>query len=109
MAQREIGMDPGESSSRSPPGQRDRFPLEAHSESPVPQVSASPALVRAPGDAVPPASPIPLVPEAARGTEPPTPVVPPPETGEQGMREAVQLLTRMVSIHERQLESGADA
>ncbi|XP_019253902.1 PREDICTED: uncharacterized protein LOC109232595 [Nicotiana attenuata] len=39
---------------------------------------------------------------------PPAPVVPPSETGEQGMREAVPLLTRMVSIHERQLESGAD-
>ncbi|XP_070049519.1 uncharacterized protein [Nicotiana tomentosiformis] len=57
----------------------------------------------------PPASPVPLVPEAARDTGPPAPIVPPSETGEQGMREAVQLLTRMVSIHERQLESGADA
>ncbi|XP_070038475.1 uncharacterized protein [Nicotiana tomentosiformis] len=102
-------MDPGEGTSRSPPGQRDRFPLEAHSESPVPLVSASPALVGAQGDAVPPASPVPLVPEAARDTGPPAPIVPPSETGEQGMREVVQLLTRMVSIHERQLESGADA
>ncbi|XP_070049959.1 uncharacterized protein [Nicotiana tomentosiformis] len=102
-------MDPGEGTSRSPPGQRDRFPLEAHSESPVPLVSVSPALVGAQGDAVPPASPVPLVPEAARDTGPPTPIVPLSETGEQGMREVVQLLTRMVSIHERQLESGADA
>ncbi|XP_075107668.1 uncharacterized protein LOC107769422 isoform X3 [Nicotiana tabacum] len=109
MAQREIGMDPGEGTSRSPPGQRDRFPLEAHSESPVPLVSASPALVGAQRDAVPPALPVPLVPEAARDTGPPAPIVPPSETGEQGMREAVQLLTRIVSIHERQLESGADA
>ncbi|XP_070036414.1 uncharacterized protein [Nicotiana tomentosiformis] len=109
MAQREIGMDSGEGTSRSPPGQRDRFPLEAHSESLIPLVSASPALVGAQGDAVPPASPVPLVPEAARDTGPPAPIVPPSETGEQGMREAVQLLTRMVSIHERQLESGADA
>ncbi|XP_070049534.1 uncharacterized protein [Nicotiana tomentosiformis] len=102
-------MDPGEGTSRSPPGQRDRFPLEAHSESPVPLVSASPALVGAQGDAVPPASLVPLVPEAARDAGPPAPIVPPSETGEQGMREAIQLLTRMVSIHERQLESGADA
>ncbi|XP_070032908.1 uncharacterized protein [Nicotiana tomentosiformis] len=47
--------------------------------------------------------------DAARDTGPPAPIVPPSETGEKGMREAVQLLTRMVSIHERQLESGADA
>uniref|UniRef100_A0A1U7W8U7 RNA-directed DNA polymerase n=1 Tax=Nicotiana sylvestris TaxID=4096 RepID=A0A1U7W8U7_NICSY len=95
MAQREIGMNPREGTSRSPPGQRDRFPLEAHNESP--------------GDAVAPASLVILVPEAARDTGPLAPVVPPSETGEQGMREAVQLLTRIVSIHERQLESGADA
>nr|XP_009803823.1 PREDICTED: uncharacterized protein LOC104249145 [Nicotiana sylvestris] len=95
MAQREIGMDSGEGTSHSPPGQRDRFPLEAHSESP--------------GDAVLPTSPVPLVPEAARDIGPPAPVVPPSETGEQRMREAVPLLTRMVSIHERQLESGADS
>ncbi|XP_070017120.1 uncharacterized protein [Nicotiana sylvestris] len=109
MAQREIGMDPGEGTSHSPPGQRDRFLLEAHSEFLVPLVSASPARVGAPGDAVPPASLVPLVPMAARDTGPPVPVVLPSETGEQGMREAVQLLTRMVSIHERQLESGANA
>ncbi|XP_070002054.1 uncharacterized protein [Nicotiana sylvestris] len=95
MAHREIGMDPGEGTSHSPPGQGDRFPLEAHSESP--------------GDAVLPTSPVPLVPEADRDTGPPAPIVPPSETGEQMMREAVQLLTRMVSIHERQLESGADS
>lgn len=77
-------MDPGEGTNRSPPGQRDRFPLEAHSESPVPLVSASPALVGAQGDAVPPASPVPLVPEAARDTGPPAPAVPPSETGSRG-------------------------
>ncbi|WMV50940.1 hypothetical protein MTR67_044325 [Solanum verrucosum] len=33
---REIGMDPREDTSRSAPGQRDRFPSEAHSGSPVP-------------------------------------------------------------------------
>nr|XP_009757619.1 PREDICTED: uncharacterized protein LOC104210416 [Nicotiana sylvestris] len=108
MARREIGMNSREGTSRSPPGQRDRFPLEAHSESPVPLVSASPALVRAQGDVVAPASPVISVPEAARDTGPLAPVVLPSETGEQGVREAVQLLTRMVSIHERQLESGAD-
>ncbi|XP_049399822.1 uncharacterized protein LOC125863894 [Solanum stenotomum] len=53
------------------------------------------------------ASPVPLVPEKATDTGPPVPIVPPPEISrEQGMREAVQLLTRMVSIHERELESG---
>ncbi|XP_070029723.1 uncharacterized protein [Nicotiana sylvestris] len=45
----------------------------------------------------------------ARDTGPPVHVVPPSEIGEQWMREVVQLLTRIVSIHERQLESGADA
>ncbi|KAG5599943.1 hypothetical protein H5410_031313 [Solanum commersonii] len=42
MANREIGMDPRESTSRSLVGQRDRFPLETPSESPVPLVPASP-------------------------------------------------------------------
>nr|XP_009792105.1 PREDICTED: uncharacterized protein LOC104239226 [Nicotiana sylvestris] len=104
MVQREIGMNPGEGTSRSPPGQRDRFPLEAHSESLVPLVSAFPALVGAQGKVVASASPVILVPEAARDTGPLAPVVPPSEIGEQGMREVVQLLTRMVSIHERQLD-----
>jgi len=109
IADREIGMDPREGPSRSPPGQRDRFPSEAQGGSPVPLVPASPAPIEARGDAVPPVSPVPLVPEEATDTGPPVPIVSPPEiSGEQGMREAVQLLTRMVSIHERQLESGVD-
>ncbi|WMV37271.1 hypothetical protein MTR67_030656 [Solanum verrucosum] len=53
MAQREIGMDPGEDTSCSPPSQRDRFPLEAQSESPVPLIPASLAHVEALGNAVP--------------------------------------------------------
>jgi len=109
MADREIGMDPREGTSRSPLGQRDRFPSEGQGGSPVPLVPASPAPIEARGDAVPPASPVPLVPEEATDTGPPVPIVSPAEiSGEQGMREAVQLLTRMVSIHERQLESGVD-
>ncbi|WMV54677.1 hypothetical protein MTR67_048062, partial [Solanum verrucosum] len=56
-----------------------------------------------------PASQVPLVPEEAIGTGPAVPIVSPLEiSGGQGMREAVQLLTRMVSIHEQQLESGVD-
>ncbi|KAH0716630.1 hypothetical protein KY285_012661 [Solanum tuberosum] len=78
-------MDPREGTSRSPPGQRDRFPSEGQGGSPGPLVPASPAPIEARGDVVPPASPVPL-----------------------GMREVVQLLTRMVSIHERQLKSGVD-
>ncbi|KAG5595364.1 hypothetical protein H5410_036596, partial [Solanum commersonii] len=53
MAQREIGMDPGEGTSYSPPSQRDRFPLEAQSESPIPLVPTSLVPVEALGDAVP--------------------------------------------------------
>ncbi|KAG5586286.1 hypothetical protein H5410_046720 [Solanum commersonii] len=80
MADREIGMDSRKGTSRSPPGQRDRFSSEAH---------------------VPPASPVPLVPEEATDTRPPVPIVSPPEiSGQQGIREVVQLLTRMASIHE---------
>ncbi|KAH0633816.1 hypothetical protein KY284_036602 [Solanum tuberosum] len=97
------------SKGRSLPGERDRLPSEAQGGSPVPLVPASPAPIEARGDAVPPASPVPLVLEEATDTGPPVPIVSPPEiSGEQGMREAVQLLTRMVSIHERQLESGVD-
>ncbi|WMV32717.1 hypothetical protein MTR67_026102 [Solanum verrucosum] len=109
MADREICMDLREGTSRSLPGQRNRFLSEAQGGSPVPIVPASPVPIEARGDAVLPASPVPLVPEEATDTGPPVPIVSPPEiSGEQGMREAVQLLTRMVSIHERQLESGVD-
>uniref|UniRef100_M1DD63 Uncharacterized protein n=1 Tax=Solanum tuberosum TaxID=4113 RepID=M1DD63_SOLTU len=101
MAHREIGIDPTEGTSCSPPGQKDRFPSKAHSESPVPLVLASSKPVDARRDAVPTASPVPLVLEKARDTGPPVPIVPPLETGEWGMREAIQLFTRMVSIHER--------
>ncbi|KAH0673684.1 hypothetical protein KY284_024771 [Solanum tuberosum] len=102
MADREIGLDPREGTSRSPLGQRDRFPLEAQGGSPVPLVPASSTSIESRGDAVAPALPVPLVPEEAMDTGPPVPIVSPPEiSGEQGMREAVQLLTRMVSIHER--------
>ncbi|KAG5571530.1 hypothetical protein H5410_061296, partial [Solanum commersonii] len=73
MANREIGMDPREGASCSPPAR---------------------------GDPVPTTSQVSLVPEEARDKRPPVPIVPPPETGEQGMREEVQLLPRMVSIHE---------
>ncbi|KAH0706240.1 hypothetical protein KY285_010744 [Solanum tuberosum] len=78
MADREIGMDPREVTSRSPPGQRDRFPSEAHGGSPVPLVHASSAPT-AQGDAVPPTSPVPLVPEEATDTGPPVPIVSPAE------------------------------
>ncbi|WMV36730.1 hypothetical protein MTR67_030115, partial [Solanum verrucosum] len=58
---------------------------------------------------VPPASLVSLVPKEVTDTGPLVHIVSPPEiSGEQGMREAVQLLTRMVSIYERQLESGVD-
>ncbi|KAG5576963.1 hypothetical protein H5410_057097 [Solanum commersonii] len=70
-------MDPKEGTRRSPPGQRYRFPSEAHGESPVPLVPASPALVEAPGDALPSALPIPLVLEESSDTRPPVPIVPP--------------------------------
>ncbi|WMV50048.1 hypothetical protein MTR67_043433 [Solanum verrucosum] len=68
MADQKIGMDPREGTSRSPLGQRNRFPSEAHGESPVPLVPAFPAPVEAQRDAVPTASPVPLVPEEARDT-----------------------------------------
>ncbi|KAH0679692.1 hypothetical protein KY284_020777 [Solanum tuberosum] len=68
MADREIGMDPREGTSCSPPGQRDRFPSEAHGGSPVPLVTASSAPTEDRGDAVPPTSPVPLVPEEATDT-----------------------------------------
>ncbi|WMV19146.1 hypothetical protein MTR67_012531 [Solanum verrucosum] len=109
MVDREIGMDPREGTSHSPLGQRYRFPLEAQGGSPITLVPASPARIEARRDAVPSTSPVPLVHEEAIDTGPPVPVVSPLEiSGEQGMREAVQLLTRMVSIHERQLESEVD-
>ncbi|KAH0673826.1 hypothetical protein KY284_024913 [Solanum tuberosum] len=79
MEDREIGMDPRESTNRSPSGQRDRFPSEAQGGSPVLLVPASPVPVEARGDAVPLASPVPLVPEEATDTGPPVPIVPPPE------------------------------
>ncbi|WMV46435.1 hypothetical protein MTR67_039820 [Solanum verrucosum] len=96
MADREIGMYPRVGTSRSPPSHRDRFPSKAHGGSPVPLVPASPTPIEARGDAVPLVSPVPLVPDEATNTGPPIPIVPPPEiSGEQGIREAVQLLTRM--------------
>ncbi|KAK4733947.1 hypothetical protein R3W88_008208 [Solanum pinnatisectum] len=95
MVDREIGMDPRKGTSRSPLGQRDRFPSKVQSESPV---LASPTPVEARGDAVPPTSPVQLVPEEATDTGPVVPILPPPETGEYRMREVVQLLTKMVSI-----------
>ncbi|KAK4737119.1 hypothetical protein R3W88_000816 [Solanum pinnatisectum] len=78
MADQEIGMDPRECTSRSPSGQRDRYPSKAQGESPVPLVPASPTLVEARGDPVSLASPVPLVPEEARDTRPTVPIVPPP-------------------------------
>ncbi|WMV08302.1 hypothetical protein MTR67_001687 [Solanum verrucosum] len=109
MADLEIGMDPREGTSHSPPGQRDIFASETHGGSPIALVLTSPTPVEARGYAVPLASAIPLVPEEAMDIGPPVPIVPSPEiSGEQGMREALQLLTRMVSIHERELESGVD-
>ncbi|KAH0693129.1 hypothetical protein KY285_020226 [Solanum tuberosum] len=68
MADREIGMDPREGTSRSPPGQRDRFPSEAQGGSPIPLVPVSPAPIEAQGDAVLLALPVPLVPEKATDT-----------------------------------------
>ncbi|KAH0639980.1 hypothetical protein KY285_036566 [Solanum tuberosum] len=79
MEDLEIGMDPREGTSHSPPGQRDRFPSEAQGGSPVPLVPASPAPIEARGDAIPPASPVPLVLEEATDTRPPVPNVSPPE------------------------------
>ncbi|WMV09143.1 hypothetical protein MTR67_002528 [Solanum verrucosum] len=109
MADREIGMDSRDGTNRSPPGQIDRFPSKAHGGSPVPLVPASPTPIEARVDAVPPASRVPLVPEKATDTGPSIPIVSPAEiSGEQGMREAVQLLTRIITIHEQQLESGVD-
>ncbi|KAH0672686.1 hypothetical protein KY290_024916 [Solanum tuberosum] len=88
MVDREIGMDPREGTSRSPLGQRDIFPLEAQGGSPVHLVPASPTPIEVRGDAVPPASPVPLVLEEATNTGPPVPIVSLPEiSGEQGMRE----------------------
>ncbi|KAK6803419.1 hypothetical protein RDI58_001203 [Solanum bulbocastanum] len=89
MIDREIGMDSREGTSRSRLGQRDRFPSEAQGESPVPLVPTSPTHVEARGDAILLTSLVLLVPEKARDTEPPVPIVPPPETGEQGLREVV--------------------
>ncbi|KAG5590181.1 hypothetical protein H5410_040695 [Solanum commersonii] len=51
---REICMDPRKGTYHSPPGERDRFPSEAHGESTVPLVPAFPAPVEGRGDAVPP-------------------------------------------------------
>ncbi|KAH0778807.1 hypothetical protein KY290_005234 [Solanum tuberosum] len=68
MEDREIGMYLREGTSRSLPCQRDRFPSEAQGGSPVPIVSASAATIEARGDGVPPASPVPLVPEEAMDT-----------------------------------------
>ncbi|WMV08110.1 hypothetical protein MTR67_001495 [Solanum verrucosum] len=82
-------MYPREGTSRSPSGQRDRYPLEAQGESPVPLVPSSPTPVEAREDTIPLGSPIPLVPEEARDTKPPVPIVLPPQTREQGMREVV--------------------
>ncbi|KAH0643735.1 hypothetical protein KY290_035193 [Solanum tuberosum] len=72
------------------------------------EVPASPAPVEARRDAVPPASLVPLVPEEARDTGPPVPNCSSTRDCEQGMREEVQLLSSMVSIYERQLESQVD-
>ncbi|KAG5582675.1 hypothetical protein H5410_053302 [Solanum commersonii] len=79
MADRELGMDPREGTSRSSPGQRDRFPSKAQGGSPVPLVPTSPVPVKARGEAVPPVSPVPLVPKEAIDTGPLVPIVPPPE------------------------------
>ena len=79
MADREIGMDPREGTSISPPSQRDRFPSEAQGGSPIPLVPVSPAPIDARGNAVLPALPIPLVPEEATDTGPPVPIVSPAE------------------------------
>ncbi|WMV18380.1 hypothetical protein MTR67_011765, partial [Solanum verrucosum] len=79
MAAREIGMDPRKGTSRSPPGQSDRFPSEAQGGSPVPLVPASWVPTEARGDKVPPASPGPLVLEEATDTGPPVPIVSPQE------------------------------
>ncbi|KAH0742010.1 hypothetical protein KY290_035053 [Solanum tuberosum] len=90
MAHREIGMDLRESTSHSPPGPRDRFPSEAQGGSPVPLVPGSPTPIEAQGDVVPPALPVPLVPEKATDIGPPVPIISPPEiSGEQGMIEGV--------------------
>ncbi|KAG5572214.1 hypothetical protein H5410_061980 [Solanum commersonii] len=90
-------MDPREGTSRSPLHQRDRFPSKAQGGSPVPLLPASSAPGEAQGDALPPTSPVPLVPEEATDIGPPVPIVPPPEIfREQGTREAVQLLTKMI-------------
>ncbi|KAK6784122.1 hypothetical protein RDI58_017576 [Solanum bulbocastanum] len=70
MAQQEIGIDLGKSTSCSPQSQRDRFPLEAQIESSVPLVPASLAPIEARGDAVSPALPVPLLPKEARDTGP---------------------------------------
>lgn len=89
-------------------GQGNIFLVEVHSESLVPIVLAFPAPVEAYRDIVPLALPVVMVPKVGRGTCPSTPVVPPLQTREQRMREIIQLLTRMVSVYERQLESRAD-
>ncbi|XP_055803438.1 uncharacterized protein LOC129872480 [Solanum dulcamara] len=47
MAHQKRGIDPGERRIHSSPSQRDRFPLEAHCESPVPLVPASSMLIEA--------------------------------------------------------------
>lgn len=62
--------------------------MGAHNESPVPIVQVSPEPVMSQGDLVP---------------------IAPLETAEQGIREAIQFLTRIVSIHKRQLKVGVDA
>ncbi|KAG5586314.1 hypothetical protein H5410_046748 [Solanum commersonii] len=72
-------MDPREGTSCSPPGQRDRFPLEAQGGSPVPLVPASLTPIEARGDAVPPLLLVPLVPDEATDIRPLVPIVPPPE------------------------------
>ncbi|WMV18754.1 hypothetical protein MTR67_012139 [Solanum verrucosum] len=72
-------MDPREGTSHSPSVQRDRFPSEAQGGSPVLLVPASPAPLEARGNAVPPASPVPLVPKKATDTGPLVPIVPPLE------------------------------
>ncbi|KAK6786320.1 hypothetical protein RDI58_014845 [Solanum bulbocastanum] len=59
------------------------------------------SLVEAQGDALPDDSSVSLVLEEVRKKRSLVIVVPPPKTGEQGMREEVQLLTKMVSINEQ--------
>ncbi|KAK4723997.1 hypothetical protein R3W88_026776 [Solanum pinnatisectum] len=95
-----------EGTSRSPQDQMDILLSEAQGKSLVPLVPAPPTPVEARGDAVPPALLVSLVLEEARETRPPVPIVPSRETGEQWMREAVQLLTRMIFIHEQRLQLG---